>query len=174
MNRGILTVIFVLTIFLAASPAFAERIAFVDVGKVFDGYQKTKEFDKTLTSEGRKKQKERDGMVQNIRRLKDEMALLSESAKGEKQDSIQSQIRDLQDFDNQVRRDLGGRRDTVVKEIFADIDGIIKNYGKQKGYDYILNNRLVLYSNEQFDVTEDILTELNDQAADPRKRKKKK
>ena len=50
MNRGILTALFVLTVFLAASPAFAEKIAFVDVGKVFDGYGKTKEFAMAINS----------------------------------------------------------------------------------------------------------------------------
>jgi outer membrane protein len=141
--------------------AFAEKVAVVDVGKVFDGYVKTKENDEVLTAEGKKKQQERDTMVQEVRKLKDEQALLSDKAKEEKQGAIDDKIRQLQEFDNNVRRDLGGRRDTVIKEIFKDIDDLIRSYGKQKGYDYILNQRLILYSNEQLDVTTDILTELN-------------
>jgi outer membrane protein len=161
MKRGITIVFSLFVVCFLASSAYAEKIAFVDVGKVFDGYTKTKDFDATLTTEGKKKQKERDNMVQDIRRLKDEMALLSESSKGEKQAAIDGKIRDLQDFDGRVQRDLGGRRDTVVKEIFNDIDQVVKDYGKQKGYDYVLNNRLVLYSNGQFDITNDILADIN-------------
>ena len=95
MKRGITIIFSLLMVCLLASPAYAEKIAFVDVGKVFDGYTKTKDFDETLTAEGKKKQKERDSMVQDIRRLKDEMALLSDSAKGEKQSDIDNKIRDV-------------------------------------------------------------------------------
>ena len=127
-----------------------------------------------MTEEGRQRQKERDAIVQEIRRLKDEQALLSDKAKEEKQAVIDQKIQDLQDFDNQIRRDLGGRRDTVVKEIFSDIDSVIKNYGKQKGYDYILNQRLVLYSQDQYDITDDIMKELNANYKKGSKGKKKK
>lgn len=161
MKRGIVLSLAFLSLFMLTQKAFAEKIAFVDVGKVFDGYGKTKENDEALTTEGKKKQTERDAMVSEVRRLKDEQALLSDKAKEEKQGAIDEKIRQLQDFDNGVRRDLGGRRDTIIKEIFKEIDDVIKAYGKQKGFDYILNERLVLYSNEQLDVTPDILTQLN-------------
>ena len=175
MKRGLLLVVLILVALAFAVPSYAEKIAFVDVGKVFDGYEKTKENDSNLTAEGREKQKERDALVSEVRKMKDEQALLSDKAKEEKQAAIDAKIRDLQEFDNRVRMDLGGRRDTIVKEIFADIDTVIKNYGKQKGFDYVLNSRVVLYSNPQYDVTNDIMTELNasfKQSAPAAKKKK--
>jgi len=161
MKKILFLTIFLTLFFVAQDSAWAQKIAFVDVGKVFDGYQKTKEFDTNLTGEGKEKQNERDALVQEIRRLKDEQALLSDNAKQEKQSLIDGKIRDLQEFDDSVRRDLGGRRDTAIKEIFKDIDGVIKTYGKQKGYDYILNQRLALYSRGEYDITQQVMDQIN-------------
>ncbi len=171
MKKGLFFAAAFLGLFILTQAAYAEKVAFVDVGKVFDGYEKTKKNDEALTEEGRKRQGERDALVQEVRRLKDEQALLSDKAKGQKQAAIDEKIRQLQDFDTQIRRDLGGRRDTVVKEIFADIDNLIKTYGKQKGYDYIMNQRLALYNKDQYDISDEILKMLND---DYKKKGKKK
>ena len=35
-------------------------------------------------------------------------------------------------------------------------------YGERKAYDFILNDRAILYRNKQYDVTADILRELNE------------
>ncbi len=143
------------------SRAYAEKIAFVDVAKVFDSYEKTKQNDQLLAEEGKKKQAERDTMIQEIRRLKDELALLSDKNKEEKQSVIDQKIKVLQEFDGKAREELGRKRDDAVKEILKDIDGVMSNYGAQKGYDLIFNERALLYRSDKLDVTADVLSELN-------------
>lgn len=150
-----------LGLFLVPEGAWAEKISYVDVAKVFDGYQKTKDSDAKLQAAAKKKEEERDAVVHEIRRLKDEQALLAEDARSKKQEAIDAKVRELQDFDMAARRELGEQRNQTVKEIFNDVDTVVKRYGERKGYDFIFNDRVLLYRSSRFDVSMDILNELN-------------
>lgn len=165
MQRGTVWIAVILTSFFLngawAGAAYAEKMAFVDVAKTFDTYEKTKQNDQVLAEEGKKKQTQRDAMIQEIRRLKDELALLADKNKEEKQVAIDEKIKVLQDFDQKAREELSKKRDEAVREILKDIDTVMNDYGKQKGYDLIFNERALLYHNDKYDVTTDILNELN-------------
>ena len=145
----------------APGKAWAEKIAYVDVAKVFDGYQKTKDNDTKLQTAGKKKEEERDAVVHEIRRLKDEQALLAEEARDKKQEAIDAKVKELQEFDTAARRELGQQRNQTVREIFKDIDDVVQRYGERKGYDFIFNDRVLLYRSARFDVSKDVLEELN-------------
>lgn len=156
------TAIFSAAIFaLTAGHAMAENYAFVDVAKVFDEYDKTKDNDTVLKDMGQAKEQERENLVKDIRALKDELVLLSDDAKVTKQEALDAKIRELQDFDRDTKRDLGERRSKLVREIFQDIDDVVQRFGERKGYDMIFNERALLYHNAKLDVTEEVLKELN-------------
>lgn len=146
-----------------SSAAGKERFATVDIGKVFDEYEKTKKYDQEFQTEGRLKQEERDAIVHEVRRLRDEQALLSEDARQQKQGDIDAKMKELDNFDGEVRKTLGEKRNKAVREVFQDIENLMTQYGERKGYDIIFNDRALLYKSKQFDVTPDILRELNDQ-----------
>lgn len=149
--------------FLLTGSAFAEgeKIAYVDVAKVFDEFQKTKENDRVLQEAGKKKEEERDGLVHEIRQIKDEMVLLADDAKAKKQELLEGKMKELQDFDRDARNLLGEQRNKVVQDIFKDIDGAIQRYGERKGLDYIFNERALVYHNVKYDVTKEVIDELN-------------
>jgi len=165
VNQKVLSsVLLFLFIFGLAKPLFAadQKVAYVDIGKVFDEYEKTKKFDKDLQEEGKLKQKERDEKVLGIRKLKDEQAILADDKKKDAEAGIEKKLRDLEEFDQSVRQQLNEKRDGVVKEIFQDIDGLLKQYGERKGYDFIFNDRALLYRNPKYDQTSEVLKELNE------------
>ena len=153
--------IFFFGILIFPDLAHAEKICYVDVAKVFDGYQRTKDSDTKLQVQAKKKEEERDALVHEIRRLKDEQALLAEDARAKKQDAIDAKVRELQDFDLAARRELGEARNKTVREIFKDVDDVVKRYGERKGFDFIFNDRVLLFRSDRFDVSRDILDELN-------------
>lgn len=135
--------------------------AIVNIGQVFDEYDKTKQFDQEFQLQGRNKQEERDALVHEIRKLRDEQALLAESAHGEKQKAVEAKMKELETFDEETRKALADRRNEAVKLVFQDIENTVKQYGERKGYDFIFSDRAVLYHQKAFDVTQDVLTELN-------------
>lgn len=142
---------------LLSNNAFAAGIAYVDVAEVFDNYQKTKDQDLALKTVGEQKEKERAALVKGIRALEDEMSLLAKEARQPKQEQLIEKKRQLEDFDREIRRQLGEGREKVVREIFQDIDATIAEYGKEKGYDFILNDRVLLYRNQTLNITKAIL-----------------
>ena len=136
--------------------------ASVDISKVFDEYQKTKDNDRILQGAGRKKEEERDNLVREIRQAKDELALIAdEAAKAKKQEALNVKVKALEDFDRTTRQSLGEQRNTVLREIFKDIDDTVKRYGDKSGYDFVFNERALLYSSPKYDITKDITEELN-------------
>ncbi len=163
-NIAKLTFLMVVTVLLFTSnmtSAYAEKYAFLNVAKVFDDYQKTKDNDKILQDAGKQKEAERNKIVEDIRKEKDQLELLSDAAKQEKQEALDAKVRDLQDFDLQARRELGEKRQKFVQEIFNDIDVLVQAYGKENGISFILNDRALVYQDGTNDITDDILTRLN-------------
>jgi len=149
--------------------AEAQKFAYVDIAKVFDGYEKTRDNDRTLQEEGRKKEEERDALIHEIRQVKDELILLNDTAKQKKQGDLEAKVRELQEFDRNAKRELSSQRRDVVQEIFKNIDDTVQRYGERKGIDMIFNEKSLLYQNPRYDITEDVLKDLNKSYARQRK-----
>ena len=161
--KQVLAGILALSLFAGSNLAFAEgeKVAYIDVAKVFDSYLKTKDNDRVLQQSGKKKEEERDAIVREIRQAKDELALLNDDAKAKKQDSMANKMKELQSFDTDTRAALGEQRNKVVREIFKEIDVAIQKYGQAKQLDMIYNERALLYHNAKMDATKDIIDTLN-------------
>ncbi len=144
------------------SYAADQKIGYVDLARVFDDYQKTKDFDKTLEGKGGLKQTERDKMVADIKKMRDEAELLSAKAKDDKQASIDEKIKSLQDFDRSTRDALRKERDTMVQEILKEIETTVQVFGKSQEYSFIFNDRVLVYKGEGSDLTEQVIKTLND------------
>ena len=143
----------------------ADKIGYVDLARVFDEYNKTKEFDKSLESKGAVKQADRDKMVAEVKKLRDEAELLSAKAKDDKQAVIDDKIKALQDFDRNTRDALRKERDGMVKDILKEIEVVIQDFGKAQGYGYIFNDRVLVYKSEGNDLTNQVIKVLNDNYA---------
>jgi len=163
MNRKMIAGFFaVLTMLGLSLPAFAAemKVAYVDVGEVFDNYQKTKDQDLVLKTAGEAKEKERNDMIAKIRSMEDELALLAADARAAKQEQLIEKKRQLEDFDRTIRQQLAEQRDKVVREIFQEIDAIVQDFSAKGGYDMIFNKRVLLAQKKNFDITAQVSAEL--------------
>jgi outer membrane protein len=152
----------------AQAPAYAAadfKIGYVDLARIFDEYQKTKAFDKALEAKGAQKQAERDRMVTDIKKLRDEAELLSAKAKEDKQVSIDEKIKALQEFDRITRDSLRKERDQMVRDILKEIETIIQDFGRSQGYSFIFNDRVLVFKSEGNDLTNQVIKTLNDSYA---------
>ena len=145
--------------------AAGEKIGDVVLARVFDEYNKTKEFDKMLESKGAGKQADRDKMVAEVKKLRDEAELSSAKAKDDKQAVIDEKIKALQDFDRNTRDALRKERDGMVRDILKEIEVVIQDFGKAQGYGYIFNDRVLVYKSEGNDLTNQVIKVLNDSYA---------
>lgn len=163
MNRKLTAYFLAILMLLSVNlPAFAieMKVAYVDVGEVFDNYQKTKDQDLVLKTAGEAKEKERNDMMAKIRSMGDELALLAADARAAKQEQLIEQKRQLEDFDRSVRQQLAEQRDKVVREIFQEIDVIVQDLSAKGGYDMIFNKRVLLAQKKNFDITAQVSAEL--------------
>lgn len=145
------------------------KVGYVDIAKVFDEYQRTKDNDQDLQKAGKKKEEERDALVHEVRQLKDEMVLVTDDAKLKKQEILETKVRELQDFDRRAKQELGTERNRVVREIFKDIDDAIQRLGERKGLDFVFNERALLYHHAKLDLTLEVLNEINKEYAKKKK-----
>lgn len=167
INRGLILMAIIFGLVFAGIVNFSyaantPKIGYVDVAKVFDAYERTKESDKVLEKEGKGKQEQRDKIVEEIKKLKDKAEMLNAKAKEQKQEVIDNKIRELQDFDREANSTLKKERDEMVKDILKDIDKVISEYGKSEDFSIILNDRTLVYGSEQLNVTDQIIKRLNE------------
>ncbi|MEA3560244.1 MAG: OmpH family outer membrane protein, partial [Candidatus Omnitrophota bacterium] len=137
------------------------KVGYIDLAKIFDQYNKTKDSDSKLEDEWKDKQDEVKKLKDKITGLKDELDLLSPEGKDKKQIEIDKKIKKLQDFSKEAKDELGSKRSEMVREILGDIDKVINEYGKSQGYDLILNERVLLYRKEGLDLTDKVVKILN-------------
>ena len=154
---------FGLSLFVRPAQAAELKVGYLDVAKSFDEYKKTKEADTALESQAKVKQAERDKLVSEITRLRDELELLSEKGKQDKQVVIDEKVKKLQEFDKTTRGELQKQRDAVVGDILKEIDKVVQDYGKKEGFDLILNDKVIVYKKDTLNVTDSVLKALNAQ-----------
>jgi len=166
--------------------AWAEgRVATVDLRKVFDGYWKTKKADAALKDRAADMEKEHKGMLDDWKKAKDDyQALLSdannqalspderEKRKKTAEDKLK-QIKETEDtiqqYERQARTTLDEQkkrmRDSLVEEIRAALNGMAKSAGYSlvldTAADSLNGTPIVIFSNGDNDVTENLLRQIN-------------
>ncbi|MDD5006197.1 MAG: OmpH family outer membrane protein [Candidatus Omnitrophica bacterium] len=154
--------VFMLGVFLLSNSFAADnKIAYVDLAVVFDGYNKTKDFDAKLEEAQKAEQVKIDKKVEAIKAIQDKLPLLSDEEKKKKEAEIDGMAKELQEYQSKAEASLRKDRDEKLKEVLKDIQAVVEKMAKDKGYDLILNGRTLLYGNNAMDITEGIVKILN-------------
>lgn len=148
-------VILASTILVSAASA-AEKFGYVDLGKLFSEYKKTKDYDKILSDKEQAFTAERDKKVNEIKQLQDKINLLSDKEKEAKKTDIETKIKDLQEYDRLKQTDLRKEQDDKMKEILKDIEDAVKQYSAKEGYTMVFNDRVLVYQDKSLDITSKI------------------
>jgi Skp family chaperone for outer membrane proteins len=142
----------------------------VNVAKIFDSYDRTKELDKALGAKSAEMDKEREILVKEIKQIKDEAPYLSASARAEKQIILDKKIEALKEYDRTGTAWLTAARDTMVKELLKDLEAEIKLLGDAEGYEFIVNSQA---GKDGKDLTSQIIRNLNKKYKDSKTKTKK-
>ena len=138
------------------------KVAYVDLARLFDEYEKTKAYDKVLAVDNDKFQEERNKKIDAVRELQGKTAALKDDEKAKVEKDIEKQKADLMEFDRQKRTDLTKARDERVREILMEIEKTVSEYAKKEGYSFVFNDRVMIYGAENMNITEPILKGLNE------------
>jgi outer membrane protein len=171
--------------FMGASALAQGRLATVDLRKVFDGYWKTKQADAALKERAADIEKEHKNMLEDWKKAKEDYQTLlteannqtlsveeREKRKKSAEDKFK-QIKDSEDqisqYERQARTTLDEQRkrmrDSIVEEIRTTVNGKAKAAGYALVIDTMAesanNTPVVLYSNNENDMTQVVLSQLN-------------
>ena len=173
MNRqkGILliTLVFVLTLFVANGIAADLKLAYVNSQAVLAQYQPAIDAQKKLEEEAAKWNQELQAMsleVQQLQeRLEQQSLMLSEAKKEELAQELQNKYLAAQQYQNEKWGEQGEfarRRAELLQPIIDKVNEVIQTVGADGGFDFIFDTVAgnLLYAKEQHDVTPQVLEAL--------------
>ncbi len=169
MNRSIriLTAVFIFALgvcLVMAHPikaAEGPKMAFVNISRIFDAYQKTQKYNTQLDEKYSEYEEERNKKIEEIRESEGRLSLLKESERKKLEAEIEEKKNALLEFDRAQQTDLRKERDEKIREILVEIENIINDFAKKEGYTLILNDRVLIYGEESLDITDKIIERLN-------------
>ena len=160
--RVLVTTIFLLCVMSAGVYAADEgKIGYVDLSRLFDEYHKTKAYDKVLETKHGELEKVGKEKIEKIRESEGKLALLKEDQRKTLKGEIDLMKDSAQEFVQQEQSNLTKDRNEKIREILLEIEKVVSDFAEQKGYDVILNDRVLIYGNPTKNLTEEILTILN-------------
>ncbi|MCB0685211.1 MAG: OmpH family outer membrane protein [Saprospiraceae bacterium] len=148
----------------------AQKIALVDIAYVLDNMDEYKqaqeELDKVAQAWQQEIAVEQDKIKSMYNKYQAEVVLLSDEMKKQKEDEIMAAERDVRNMQKDKfgpEGELFQKRQALVSPIQEKVYGVIQQYATDRGYDIIIDkggNSGILFSDERFDKTEDILRAL--------------
>jgi len=160
------------------SYSYAQKVAVVDVQKVFDGYQKVKDARERLDKSKKIAMEELEIFRAEMEKIVKELKEMEEKIKNpnidsttlrkqyqEKVEKAKVKQDDMVSYDKRAKATIAQRQRNLLVEHLADIRKAVEQVSKAKGFDLILNSSEtqlgVFYAGDKFDVTEDVIVTLN-------------
>jgi outer membrane protein len=158
-----ITLICVFSLVISAqAQGTAKKIAFLNLSKLFDNYEKTKEFDTELQAKYTTYEKARDEKIEKIKEAQGKLALLKEEEKAKMTQDVEKMRTELLEFDQTQTTDMKRQRDEKIREVLLEIEKTVSDFAKKDNYDLILNDRVLIYGNQTMDITDQILKIMNE------------
>lgn len=139
------------------------KIGYVDIIKVFNDYQKTKDYEGELEIKKKEVEKVLNKKREEIEKLNNKIGVLKEKEKEEQQEKIREKVKDYQETGRQAEVDMKKIVIEQMTEIKEDMDKVIDDYAKKKKFNLVLDRNFVLYGDKVMDITKDILSICNKQ-----------
>ncbi len=153
-------------------PTIYKAVAVVDTQRVFEEYTETQKAQEELDGAVRRLEDEGQALDEEIRSLEERLTkqrlfIEDESKVREMELTIREKRDKLQQLVQLGQEALAGREQELTEPILIEIRDTIRAYGEAEGYDMLMEKRLVvLYHREGMDITDDIVTILNERAAE--------
>ena len=164
-TRRVIMAIMVGLIACPAAQAADMKVGYVDLGKVFDNYQRTKDSESVLEQQGKAKQSDLQGRFEDLKKMRQGLELLSDQAREAKGKELEERSDEFQRLKTRTERDLLHSRTDLAKQILDEIGKVVSDYAKANGFAVLFDSRSLLYGDAGYDATNQILKILNDRYA---------
>ena len=185
MKKSLFLIFFPCALLFASNCAANERIATIDLRKVFDGYWRTRQADANLKEQAGDLEKERQVMLDefqksevNYKKLLENAsdAALSASERDRRKKESDNELLALREmearlkqFDNTARTTLTEKQRRMRDNILQEIRDTVKANIKTSGYTLVLDTAaetvngtpVILFNAGADDITDTVLSQLN-------------
>lgn len=154
------------------------KTAYVDTSLLMKEYQKTKDVDAKLKEKAEKKGSQLEAQINLFKREASNFQAQAQS-KGQtwaeqKGAELQRREQQLGQAQQALSQELQQESAVEMDSLVSGVKKFIKSYGKEKGYAYIYGTgdaATVLYAQDKYDITKDIIKLLNDKYKSSEKKK---
>ena len=170
--------LFIIAFSFSVAISYAQKVAVVDVQKVFDGYQKVKEARERLDKSKKIAMEELEIFRAEMEKIVKELKEMEEKIKNpnidstalrskyqEKVEKAKVKQEDMVSYDKRAKATIAQRQRNLLVEHLEDIREAVKRVATAKKFDLILNSSEtqlgVFFVGEKFDVTEEVIVTLN-------------
>lgn len=183
MKKSLLIIALSISIVSCTKTAEVKEVktAFVDTSVLMKDYTEAKDLEAKYKAKSEEKGRELEA---EINRFKQDAANFQNQAQANGQAWAQQKGAELQrreqqlaqaqqSLSQQLQQESGVEMDSLVK----GVKSFIKSYGKEKGYSYIYGTgdaASILYAEDKYDITKEIVNALNDKYKAPEKKKEVK
>lgn len=188
------SLLFIAMLIAGGAMAAEQKIAFINMEKVFDEYYKTKSANVQFKARGEEIDVKRKEIVSKARSIKVEFdklnaefkdKSLNESARDKKKEAAEEKLTELKEteeklmeFDKTAKKEIADQMRQMQHQLVGEIRGVIQSYAIENKIDIVLdhsgktlnNVECVMYFDRRTDITEPILAIMNKNA--PEKEKK--
>ncbi len=150
-----------------------QKIAYVDNSVLINDYLEKQDLENRYNSELEKSKKKADSLS---RILKIKFDMLQEEAKNLSKEDAQAAYdafvvtqRDTRTGIQMEAQQIAENSQNDIDSLLVKVKGFVNSYGKEHGYTYILGSNeagSVLYGDEKLDITQEVLTALNENYKD--------
>ena len=166
------------SLFIIPLVTFGQKIAVVDVQKVFDGYQKVIDARERLEKSSSIAKEEIDifkdelsKIVKELREMEEKLKnpnIESSALKGKYQEKVkqaQAKREDMLEYEKRARATISQRQKNLLVEHLGDIREAIGKISKSKSIDLVLNSSEtqlgIFFASDKLDITENVILALN-------------
>ena len=145
------------------------KTAYIDTSELIEKYEKLKDEDDKFKV---KSQELGRPLEAKVKAFQNEAQSFQQNAQAKGQQWAQQKGAELQQREQQLGMEQNAllqqlqQEGAVLKDtLISEVKQFIKTYGKKKGYDYVYGTgdaATILYAKDQYDITKDVLKELND------------
>ncbi|MEM9075568.1 MAG: OmpH family outer membrane protein [Bacteroidota bacterium] len=157
-----------LSIFTLFSHFQKSELAYVDINKLVEGYERTKvermEFNKKAETLKANVDSLMTGWETDLKSYEKERLSMSKKEIQLKQELLKNKQQQISNYQKAVQNQLKEEDQRLTQTVINDINDYLQEYGKQEGYRIILGAKgdgNLMYAEEASDLTEIILEDLN-------------
>jgi outer membrane protein len=153
---------------LVAAPVRAEPMVFVDMQRLIDESIVGKAAKADVEAEARKRQSELLTQQRELERAQNDLGkqkgVLSPAAFEERAEALQKRQRDFERSAQDFQEELTRKSQAAVARVVKDIQTVVEEYSSSHGFGLVIerDQRSVLYVRPEFDISEQIVTILNE------------